>query len=156
MLMGAKIRTLEHRNVALVALEHDRSAQGFCKTWTIRICKTVWPNGLQKMECQELTIQKLPCFRKTGITNVSQEIDLHKFCKIGTVKVSLESNRVKFHRKIELKYQIFNLAVALYSLIQPTQILRCITVWHKLGLSLQRKLKFRCYVRGYYLLRYRF
>ena len=76
------------------------------------------------MECQELTIQKLPCFRKTGITNVSQEIDLQKICKIGTVKVSLESNRVKFHRKIELKYQLFNLAVALYSWILPTKIHR--------------------------------
>ena len=71
MLMGAKVGTIEHRNVALVALEHDRSAQGFCKTWTIRICKTVWANVLQNMECQELTIQKLPCFRKTEITNVS-------------------------------------------------------------------------------------
>ena len=112
--MGAKIRTLEHVNTALATLEHDRPAQGFHKTWTIRICKTVWPNGLQNMECQELTIQKLPCFRKTGIRNVSQEIDLQKICKIGTVNVSLESNRVKFHRKIELKYQLFNLAVALY------------------------------------------
>ena len=37
MLMGAKIRTLEHRDVALVALEHDRSAQGFCKTETVKV-----------------------------------------------------------------------------------------------------------------------
>ena len=31
MLMGAEVCTIEHRNVALVALEHDRSAQGFYK-----------------------------------------------------------------------------------------------------------------------------
>ena len=35
MLMGAKSRTLEHRDVALATLEHDRSAQGFHKTGTV-------------------------------------------------------------------------------------------------------------------------
>ena len=35
MLKGAKIRTLEHGDVALVALEHDRPAQGFHKTGTV-------------------------------------------------------------------------------------------------------------------------
>ena len=35
MLMGAKMRTIEHRNVALVALEPDRPAQGFHKTGTV-------------------------------------------------------------------------------------------------------------------------
>ena len=37
MLMGAEVSTIEHRNVALVALEHDRSAQGFCKTETVKV-----------------------------------------------------------------------------------------------------------------------
>ena len=46
MLMGAKIRTLEHRDVALVALEHDRSAQGFHKTGTVV--------RLQDKDCREV------------------------------------------------------------------------------------------------------
>ena len=35
MLMGAEVSTIEHPNVALVALKHDQPAQGFCKTWTV-------------------------------------------------------------------------------------------------------------------------
>ena len=42
MLMGAKVGTLEHVNEALVALEHDRPAQGFHKTVTVvRLLDTV-------------------------------------------------------------------------------------------------------------------
>ena len=37
MLKGAKIRTLEHGDAALVALEPDRPAQGFCKTETVKV-----------------------------------------------------------------------------------------------------------------------
>ena len=50
-LMGAKIRTLEHRDVALVALEPDRPAQGFHKTGTVV--------SLQDRDCRELARQGL-------------------------------------------------------------------------------------------------
>ena len=37
MLMGAKVGTLEHGDVALVALEPDRPAQGFHKRETVKV-----------------------------------------------------------------------------------------------------------------------
>ena len=46
MLMSAKVGTLEHRNVALATLEHDRPAQGFCKTETVV--------SLQDKDCREV------------------------------------------------------------------------------------------------------
>ena len=51
MLKGAKIRTLEHVNVALVALEPDRPAQGFHKTGTVV--------SLQDKNCREFARQGL-------------------------------------------------------------------------------------------------
>ena len=59
MLMGAKIRTLEHRNVALVALEPDQPAQGFHKTGTVV--------SLQDKNCRELARQGLSWFHSTAI-----------------------------------------------------------------------------------------
>ena len=51
MLMGAKVGTLEHGDVALVALEPDRPAQGFHKTRTVV--------SLQDRDCRGFTEQLL-------------------------------------------------------------------------------------------------
>lgn len=117
-LMGAKMSTIEHRNVALATLEHDRSAQGFYKTGTVV--------RLQDKGCREVARQGLSWFHWTAIAQ-------------------------NFANWILLTYQLHYILESC-----PQKFTECIAVWHKLGLSLQRKLKFRYYVRGYYLLRYRF
>ena len=63
MLMGAKIRTLEHRDVALVALEPDRPAQGFHKTGTVV--------RLQDKDCRCFTNSYYAKFGKLNPANLS-------------------------------------------------------------------------------------
>ena len=79
MLMGAKVGTLEHVNTALVALEHDRSAQEFHKTGTVV--------SLQDKDCREFAGHCLEFAR--------QEPNLEDCCKarprcetVGKTKVA--------------------------------------------------------------------